>query len=76
MATTLSGPSGSRQLQDTQYRIVTNDPQDPNNGATCFLKGAQALGFGLPDEVHAYAAGRECRTVVVPKDTIKDFVLV
>jgi len=73
---TLSGPTGSRQLQDVQYRIVTTDPKDPNNGATCFLKGAEALGFGLPDQVSAYSPGRECRPVLVSKDTIADFVLV
>lgn len=72
----LPSPHGSRPFQDAQYRIITSDPQDPNNGATCFLSGAQALGFDLPDLVPAYAPGRATVLVHVPKDTISDFKLV
>ncbi len=58
------------RFQDQQYRIRTNTPDD---GATCFLKPAQTLGHELPDPVHAYAAGRECRPVQVPVADILGF---
>ena len=51
-----------------QYRLRTNDA---NDGALAFLKPSEAAGFGLPEVVHAYAAGgQESRPVQVPRDAI------
>jgi len=56
-----------------QYRIVTVNASDPNNGATCFLNPSQTLGHELPDPVPAYSPGRETRPVQVPVATIEGF---
>ena len=56
-----------------QYRIISAQAGDPNDGATCFLDPSQTLGYGLPDPVPAYSPGRESRPVEVPLITIQGF---
>lgn len=51
-------------LPTRYYRIKASGAHD---GATCFLRPAQALGHGLPDPLPAYVSvDRECRPVEVP----------
>ena len=58
------------KLPTQQYRIRLAGPHD---GATCFLTPSQALGFGLPDRVPAYAPGRATVPIEVPADAVLGF---
>ena len=63
--------TGSFHLATRYYRIRSPGPHD---GATCFLRPAQALGHEVPDPVPAYLnPGRACRPVQVPLDDILAF---